>query len=279
MTGLLYIDTLDAFTTYGVVPLSYLGPATWPALKTPDVAEWPEEDGIRPDLTAPQLSSREFDLQMAGISDSANIDALIAALTATGYHAFNFAEIGLTLNLRMVGQPQYTHFGTARVFSIRVADDTPLNGFTYTQPEQADTPEQEYALDGVNFDFYNARILNGTRDTLERTPDAKPGLLIDEPNIAGAIWDSAQTVYFKSKPIAIKCLIVSPTPAAFWINYNNLLSDMSAPSERIIQQPVQNTFYCYYQNNQVDRFEKTAIGGIWCEFTINMIATRASLPQ
>lgn len=275
MTGRLYIAGLDAFTKYGVVPLSYQGPVTWPALKPPEITEWPEEDGIRPDLTAPKIASREFDLQLGSASVSPNIGQLILDLSTPGYKTFNFAEIGLYLSIRMVGEPQYTRFKNTRVLSIRMALDSPLEGISYNEPGIAGVPEQGYQLDGSDLSYYGIRILQGTRDSFEKAPDTKAGLLIDEPSIDGMLWDQAQSIYFKSKPLTLKCLLATATVADFWPSYNALLLDLTKPGERvIISDTEQSAFDCYYNDSQIDRFEKTPSGGIWCEFTINLIATR-----
>ena len=67
MTGRLFIDDNDAYTDYGVYveDNGLCGLIQFPAFKTPDSTDWPDEDGEEYDLTAPLLDTRTFQISFA----------------------------------------------------------------------------------------------------------------------------------------------------------------------------------------------------------------------
>ena len=64
MRGELYIDGKDAYTDFGVwiTEGGYDGLLPFPELVEPDRNDWPDEDGIEPDLEKPTLKPRELNI-------------------------------------------------------------------------------------------------------------------------------------------------------------------------------------------------------------------------
>ena len=64
MTGKTYLDGIDIYTTFGIYVTEggYNGLATYPPLKKPEINDWQEYNGIEVDLTAPELDTREFQI-------------------------------------------------------------------------------------------------------------------------------------------------------------------------------------------------------------------------
>lgn len=276
-TGSTIIDNKDAYTTYGVIVSDFREIATWPAIKKPRTVDYPEEDGIRADLSDLKLDSREIDVTFITVSDAANTGALLAALGGTGYHTFEFMDIAKTLQLRYVGQTEHQRFGKIRSISIRLADDKPMDGYTYSAPIMArPVPDQGYQLDGDDFSTWGVRVLDGTDASIEKAPEAKTGLLISEQSQNGSTWDDGQTVRYKEKWMDIKCLLYSASPQEFWNNYLALLYDLTRTGARSITSDTEQTALpCYYERSKVSRFELTDNGAVWCEFTIKMVVTNS----
>ena len=70
MRGELYIDGKDAYTDFGVwiTEGGYDGLLPFPELVEPDRNDWPDEDGIEPDLEKPTLKPRELNIMCLPIT-------------------------------------------------------------------------------------------------------------------------------------------------------------------------------------------------------------------
>ena len=63
------------------------------------------------------------------------------------------------------------------------------------------------------------------------------------------------------------------TAAAFAKNWRALLYDLTRPEGRTVTvAALERSFRCYYSSCSVDRFY-SATGGLWCEFSVNLVIT------
>ena len=146
MNGVLYIDGKDAFVKYGITILegSYSQLVEYPALKEVKYNNWHEEDGIEADLTSPVLGGRTLSLNFYSSSEAGRA-ALLALLTQEVYHDFDFRELGRTYRLRMVSEGGLTVTQGMTLFSLYMADDFPLDGYSYLAPLSSIVPTQGYS--------------------------------------------------------------------------------------------------------------------------------------
>ena len=280
MTGKLYINGRDAFTDFGVFVHdgAYAGLVSFPAMKTVAFNDWPEEDGVEADLSAPKLDTKAFDITF-GCVDTSKIEDLILILSWGAYHEFDFREIGVSRMLRLVSNPNITTLAGLGRFTLGFADDFPLKDYTYSPPVPIPSTTQEgFGIDGKKLSDYGVGVLDGSQDQITQYPAVKQNLLVNTSTIHGAIYES-EGVYLSPKDVALRCLLQAPDAVTFWHNYNALLFDLARPGEREFYFAVTGkTYPCYYKNSQVDRFAKTG-SVLWCEFTLTLAFTAVTIGE
>lgn len=261
------IDGINILSTYGCfLGQGAYGPlASAPALKPFETNDWPDEDGIEPDLSAPVLDSRELSLPFFG----GNMDSLISLLSNGAYHTFIFPEIGLTKVLRMTGGESYDQIGGLRHFSLRFADDFPLDGYEYSAPNKSGITG--YQIAGIDLGSYGIAVLDARQ--MHKAAPVKKNLVVSLSSKPGLDYDG-QAVYRSSMEVGIKCLMRCSV-VDFWHNYNALLYDLTTPGIKIFKGE-DKAFNCYYGGIDVDELVPTQ-GGVWCQFSLNLIFTMSEL--
>lgn len=266
MTGKLFIDTLDAFTTYGVMVSDYKGLVSYPSLKEVEINDWPEMDGIEADLSEVFLDSKTFTLDMS-CTAGGDVGALIAAISDGAYHTFNFAELGVTRSLRLVSAPKYDGHRIYN-FSLSLADDFPLDGYEYVAPSMVGKSDG-YEMDGKDLSLYGIRVTEGTLNEVDKIPDVKVNLNTSTATMTGSEYDPENVIY-KSKEVKLNIFMRQPK-ATFWANYNAFLYDLVRTGLRIMYVDTRTEEYSfYYKDSDVKSF---TINGddVWCEFAVTVI--------
>lgn len=271
MSGKLYIDGLDAYT-YGIFVTEggYDELVSFPALKKIDVNDWPEEDGVEPDLSEPALDLKEFAINFASHGKTLT-ENFIALISDKAYHTYDFREIGRMYNLRLVSQPNLSLFTNLELFSLQFANDFPFpDNYTYQVPYSTlSIPQTGYILDNRDFTDYGIRVLRGSDAEVIKSPAVKKNLLTNFNKRHGAEYDGEEVV-FQTKDVKLNCLMRANTPAEFWRNYNAFLFDLTRPEERSLY--VDNTGYeypCYYKSCNTVTF--CPVGKTWFEFTLTLV--------
>lgn len=273
MTGRFFIDGKDAFAEYGVFVQEngYNELVAFPSLKSVKSNDWHEEDGIEADLSAPVLDTKEFSMKFVFTGENYRLGGFIELLSDGAYHTFNFSGIGRTYRLRMVS---HTNLDTALFLgfvTLRLADDFPLDGYSYTTPASTVPPYGDYELDGRRLTDYGIRVLEGTLSEIEKSPVVKQNLLRNIGTQGGAIYDG-ERVTFKTKEVKISCLMRAQTLAELWQNYDALLYDLVRPQERVLYADATGLEYpCHYKSCSVSEFY--ASGKIWLNFSITLVFT------
>lgn len=273
MTGKLYIDGKDAYSLYSVFVTGdgYKELVAYPALKTIDSNDWAEEDGIEPDLSSPVLDTRELSIFFSYHGTNARFGAFVELLSDKAYHTFDFREIGKTYRLRLVTQPNLSLAISLGLFTLRFADDFPLDGYTYLKPISTVAPQTAYELDGISFSDYGIYVLQGSEAEIQKSPAVKKNLLQNIASKSGAIYDG-EFVAFQTKEVKLKCLMRAKTLQEFWRNYNAFLYDLIRPDERQLYVDATGYEYpCYYKSCTVDKFFPT--DKIWFEFSLVLVFT------
>lgn len=273
MINTLYIDGVDMFQEYGVFVHNggYSGLVSYPPLKSVEFNDWPEDDGIEPDLSDPQLDTKSFSMMFAG-TNAPFSESFINFLSDGAYHDFDFQQIGITRKLRLVSQPSKKTVHTLEVFTLQFADDFPLDGYEYMEPLPVSSVWQRgYHLDERDLSEYGVWITDGTDDEIMKSPAVKQNLLINEPEFSGAIYHG-DNVVFQAKDVPVKCHLKADKET-FWRNYNALLYDLTRPGEREFHYGKRGVNYpCYYKSSQVTTLSIVQ-GVIWCDFTLTLCFT------
>lgn len=284
--GKLYIDNKDAFIHYGVFiqETGYNGVLSYPPLKAPEVSnDWAEYDGIEVDLSDPKLDLKEFEIKFAAIGDYRTGD-LFVLLSDSAYHTFEFREIQFTCRLRLVSEVSNLLYVGAKTFTLKFADDFPMNGYTYQAPSSNTVPIQGYEINGVDFSVYGIRVLEGSEAQVLKAPVVKKNMLRNLITENGAIYDGKNVVY-QSKEVTLNCCLIANDLTEFWRNYRAFLHDLIEvvkidEGDGVKVQTAEKTLFvdsqyeeypCYYKNSKVSLFSPT--GKLWCAFTLTLVFT------
>ena len=250
MRGELYIDGKDAYTDFGVwiTEGGYDGLLPFPELVEPDRNDWPDEDGIEPDLEKPTLKTRELNITFVRSVDGRSAGALIEHLSKSGYHLFRIPSLGREWSLRLIQSPAYEDWDTLEAFTIRFAEDRPVRPSSVAIPEGGGryVPLSEYELDGVSLERYGVMVTEG-RDEIMRSPTVKTNLSRTVLDVDGRIYDT-ENVVFNSKEVTLKCCLIADSTAVFWCCYDALFHALVQPGERSLYVDYNIEEYpCYYK--------------------------------
>lgn len=271
MKGVLYIDGVDVYTAYGVSvsDVAYDDLVCLPNLKTIAFNDWHEKNGIEPDLSFPVIAAHDVTIPFHIVGEYGNYKAFIAAISDGSYHLFNFASIGLTKELRLVGCGDIESVGDLCSFSLTFSDDEPMKGYAYSAPSSKWHQYGDFLLDGIDFANYGIRMLRGTMDSIKQRPDVKENLKRDVSTKVGIIYDGENVVY-KSRTAQLRCLMRASDSTEFWRNRNALVYNLTKPGERILTvTELDKDIPCFYKGASVSCFFPDK-GKIWFEFTLNL---------
>lgn len=288
--GTLTIDGEDIFEKYGVV-VSDGGLASlvrWPQLKAVESNDWFEEDGLEADLSAPRLASRDVEIPLSLVRGN-DILGLLAMLGSKTFHEVYSPDLGITYRLRYVSCGSVsTVGGEVGTASVTMADDFPLWGFTRNGLASTSFPTCGITVDGRDLSAYGVRVLQGTVDSFRQAAESKTPLTRDIATRDGLITDGVTgggltvekgpsydnpAMRKKSRDVTVRCLMSRMTAAAFARNWMALLYDLTRPEGRTVTvAALERSFRCYYSSCSVERFY-SATGGLWCEFSVNLVIT------
>lgn len=273
MEGRLYIDGIDVYATFGVYVCDggWDGLVAMPPLKDVDGEDWPEEDGVEADLDAPVLDYREASVTFAVRGFGSFYFDFLNLLSDGAYHEFDCASIGRKYTLRMVSHTSLDYARMLGKVTVKFADDFPLDGYVYEEPESGLAADYGYTLDGRPFTAYGVRILQGTLAEVLKPAKVKENLSVDLGSLSGLVYDG-ENVLYSSKDVKLYCLMRADTLGGLWRNYDALLYDLIRPDERVLRvNSIGQEFPFYYKSCSVSEFEPEAR---WLRFTLTVTFTR-----
>ncbi|WP_455636519.1 hypothetical protein [Parabacteroides sp.] len=250
MIGQLYIDGRDAYTDFGVwiTEGGYDGLLPFPELVEPDRNDWPDEDGIEPDLEKPTLKPRELNITFVRSVYGRSAGGFVEYLSTPGYHLFRIHSLGREWSLRLIQGPAYEDWDMLESFTLRFTEDRPVRPSVISGPNGGGLyiPSSEYELDGVSLERYGIMVMEG-KDEIMRSPTVKTNLSRTILNVDGRIYD-ADNVVFNSKEVTLKCCLIADSTDRFWRCYDALLNALIQPGERSLYVDYNVEEYpCYYK--------------------------------
>lgn len=272
MTGAFYIDDIDIYTQYGVVITSggYNDLLCFPALKEPEVNDWPEEDGIEVDLDAPTLEAKEVTISFA--SNYPDTGDFINMISQPGYHTLRIAELAQEWRLRMLTQTACKDYSRAVTFSLKFADDFPGRSDNYAPASGCglSLPASEYEIDNVPFSRYGIEVIGGWNDLL-KSPTVKQNLTRSFATSDGQVYD-VDHVVFNSKETTLKCSLSAVSTARFWECYTAFFNDLIQPGERLLYWDyIGEEYPCYYKKSS--GFKVVSLDPVVIEFNLTLVFT------
>jgi hypothetical protein len=278
MRGNVIIDGVNVYTQYGVSVVyssggSYLGLVNYASLKKVSTNDWPEEDGVEADLSAPRLEGRKVSLRFVCDRGKSGISAFFEALNEGAYHVFEFPWIERSYKLRVSAQPDLTVSGGYRVFSLQFEDDFPLpESYGYSPPSSTYLlPDFGILLDGRNIRGYGLGVTGNYRSEIYRAPEVKKNLTQSVDDRHGVLYDDGHVKY-ASKETRLNMLMAAGSLAEFWGNYDAFLYDLVRPGLRSLTVGA-DVFACYYKGCSGTSFHVSP-GGAFYRFTLSLIFTQ-----
>lgn len=299
--GKLYIDNRDAFATYGLVILEggYDSLVQFPPMKAVDYVDWPEEDGIEPDLLNPVLDAKEGIVLRCACVRSPQQENLFSDLQTGAYHTFDFRRIGVTALLRLNEVSNLEIVGTLATFTMSLSFDADfVTDFEHYEgvPSILSFNSNKLEFDGnlmlfvdyegsggghfINVRSFGCKIdnvdvssygiipLEGDIEAIARQDVIKQNLKISSKYIGGQTYDG-QNVRKKERDVALKFLMRTSIPSLFWTQYKRFLTDLVAPGNRVLQYGGK-TIKFFYKSQTVNEFSLAYDNSVWCEFTLNV---------
>jgi hypothetical protein len=267
MTGRVIIDTVDIKAAYGLIVTDFASLVAFPPLKEVDFNDWPDQDGIEVDLSAPFLDSKTITMRFGG-SLTADIDGLIVMLSDGAYHDFTFEDLGITRKLRMADNTTYEGKKVLKYATLSLVDDFPLEGYEYSPPTLSGVTGVE--IDGADLGIYGVVVDESVIKELKRSPSVKENLKVNK--LAHGVLYDDENVYFKEKEVSLPCRIFC-AKSAFWTNYNALLYDLIKTGERVFFfDSIYEEHSGYYKGSEVKKLIVTD-DTILCVFDLNITLT------
>lgn len=282
----LHIDGKEVSTEYGILSIwgNYGELVCFPPLKPVESNDWPEEDGREFDLSAVALDTKDVILEFGFFSEW-RFNNFVAMLSDMGYHEFNFPHLGRTFRLRLSSQNSFEMYSSSERSRFTFANDFPRpEDYVYREPVNAIFMPRGYELDGRDLSDYGIAVLQGSNAEILKSPAVKKNLLQDFKHRDGAVYDG-EFVKFRTKNVALKCLMRAPDLATFWRNRDAFLHDLTRMSEKVDDEgygysDAERIFYCdewsesypcYYKSCKTENFNPA--GDVWWSFTLTLVFT------
>lgn len=271
MLPVIYIDGVS-LADLGVVlaPDSYRSVLQFPSLKSVKTNDWAEYDYIEPDLDSPTLDKRTVTLNFHanGID---GYERFIAYLESKSLFTWNFAELGVSLPLRIESNGLKHTSHKWQSFSVSFVDDAPYH------PDGSVIVSRQFGgggflMDGVPLDYYGVCILDGTLEKIRQIGKVKDRLTVSENSRDGAVYDYGGALKTASNDIQIKCLIRAANMPTLINNYYALLKRLKSPHlRRIFVTSTLEVIECYYKSATCEDVHlHLASGAAGIAFTLTM---------
>ena len=219
----------------------------YPPLKDVKIIDWPDKNGIDPDLSEPVLDACQIKLSFYAPN---GISSLMSVLAFGGYHVFEFVELGITRSLRMIGSDNNYAIGNADIVTIKFANDFPMQGYEYLPPN-GQARSYGYVIDSTDLSSYGLVPLYGIVEQMRKNPEVKKNLTKTVANVSGVEYDAEKLLY-TSKDVSLKLYYNGPY-SDFWRNYNALLYNLIQPGTRMFRVGTKADAF-YYKKCTVDHF-------------------------
>lgn len=267
----IYIDGIP-LSDLGVVlaPDSYRSVLQFPSLKSVKTNDWAEYDYIEPDLDSPTLDKRTVTLNFHanGID---GYERFVAYLERKSLFTWNFAELGVSLPLRIESNGLKHTSRKWQSFSVSFVDDAPYH------PDGSVIVSRHYGgggflMDGVPLDYYGVFVLDGTLDKIRQIGKVKDRLTVSENSRDGAVYDYGGALKTAANDIQIKCLIRAANMPTLINNYYALLNRLKSPHlRRIFVTSTLEVIECYYKSATCEDVPlHLASGAAGIAFTLTM---------
>lgn len=284
------IDGRDTYTEWGVRLLEgSLGSVVcWPPLKEASVPvnTWHEVPGMDADLSNPKLDTRKVTLSLATDGGYVGWRRFISAMSAQGERTILFQALGKSFKLRPIQWGTYDYGESMGLVTLTLADDHPLDGYTYAMPVTpgegglpyqlpfvlgSEFREGDFDLDGRSLKRYGVHLLKGTLNGLWSAGSARQGLVRNLPHVEGVDAYNGSDRRYDSPAVVLPALLTADNAADMWARWYALLYDLVRPGARTlggIAGEKKRSFF--YRGCSVQEFAIDELRGVWIKFNITV---------
>lgn len=286
------VNNTDIRTTYGAYLTGVSGLCSllqWASSKSVSITSWQEKDGEDPDLENLKLSSRNISIPLAIKGENSQISALYNFIGANPYATWEFSELKLKMNLRLVGMSSLDSAYSLHLLTLTLSHDQPwafyIDNTLYarTAPIGTTSFTSEYSIDNTALRDYYVRTLKGSANSILSKGGIKALLSRDLSTEDGIIYDGQTGVQPSNKQsgktVSLNCLLHYPGVKQGLHNYYALLSDLVKKDTT----KADITRYCartlgysgtthdsYYRGQTVSDVAIGGDGSLWILFTIQL---------
>lgn len=267
----IFIDDVDVYEDFGVSVTEggFKDLAQFPPLKAIDKNDWQEYDGIEPDLSNPVLNSREIQIPFYLKGSTSDYQDFLDLLSDGAYHTVEC--LGGSWRLRLTQATNLKIADNIKVFTLKFAEDDPLEGYTYVAPSSTVTSRDDFKIDNKKFTDYGVTVLEGSLAEVLKGASVKQNLLRNIETQSGVIYDG-NAVTYQAKDVKLNCLMRASNLTQLWRNHKAFLYDLIRPNERTLLVSYTGSYKCHYKSCSVKAFYP--FDKIWLEFTLTLTFTR-----
>ena len=268
-----YIDGISTCSRFGVwvTKGGYKDLLAFPALVDPDKNDWPEEDGVEVDLSAPRLQEKEITISFLASNPDIDVCDFIAFISTPGYHTLRVLSLGREWCLRLSTQTKNKRYRNACDFVLTFVEDVPGRPATTLPDPGLMVHDSGYELDGVSLANYGV-VIDVAYDELLKSPATKQNLFRKVSTADGQIYD-AERLVFCSKEVTFKCHFKAVSTGTFWQCYDAFFSALIQPEEReLFVESLGESYPCYYKKSA--GFKVLSLRGpVVVEFSLTLVFT------
>lgn len=264
ITGRVIIDGVDVKSTYGayVVDGGLVDVPCIPSMKSPDINDWYEHNGIEADLESPRCESAGYDVVFMMNGTLEQLESFMSFLRSSRHHSFEFQDIQRTVRLRLVSaHASGISVGLFKI-TLVLSDDAPLKNLHYNEIN-ASSKATGLLLDGKDLCSYFL-LLNGSVDDLFPEMKLKENKLHESDYTNGEIHSEGVATYERDD-ISFTAIMRSKSINSFWKLRDNLAIDLFKTGERTISYKGR-TMRAYYKDCRSVSFSYYST--IWWTFVL-----------
>lgn len=236
-----------------------------PETKEVDANDWPEENGLEPDLTNLVFAARKFTVKYYLSGDYTTFKTRLASFEnlhfQPGYREIYIREFDKTFQLRFAGFSGYNqtkgfaHNGQKAAFiDVDYWLDDPVQFLAagIIAPVSDRENAAQVSINDIDLSNFNIVVRNIYTSAMKSKP--KDPLLQQSKYISGLTADMDAPVKKQMAEVVIQCTMFADDLATFWTNYNALWGNLSAGQITLSLTAAFRSFYCYYIG--MEGFEK-----------------------
>lgn len=263
----LTIDGIDIWEGYncGTVEGTLAGLLEPPTAKNVDFTDWPEINGIDPDLATFCLDARSFDVRIHAPSTTV-LNSIISVIESNnGAHILGMTGTPLSISARAAAYA-FEQIGYAYILKVSFIEDMP----SYSGISMAGGIDYDYKFDGVPLGNYGIDVLEGTGDSVFAPSKFKQNLTVKSAFAAGQNYDISGGLKLASKSCVLRLRIsqsISNTVNSYYAFLAHITGQgshvLTAKRKSIVQ------FQVYYKKGAV-RNCYLSNNRLWLEFDIEL---------